>query len=153
MIQGERENLIGCEPRAVLVYHTKAIGIPVQPEGEVCFAAADTGGGFGHSLGIGLRRLSAEEGIRKIMESCDLYAGVFQHCIEVAAARAVHQFYGDLELGFLNGLEINELSDALEVRRHRIDLFARVGANDAALELPVLGLPLGDMRLNFPGNL
>ena len=97
--------------------------------------------------------MTAEEGIRKIVEARDLYAGVFQHCIEVAAARAVHQFYGNLELGFLNGLEINELSDALEVRRHRIDLFARVGANDAALELPVLGLPLGDMRLNFLGNL
>ena len=50
-------------------------------------------------------------------------------------------------------IEINELSDAFEVRRHRIDFFARVGANDTALELPVLGLSLGDVRLNFPGNL
>ena len=78
MIQGERENLIGCEPRAVLVYHTKAIGIPVQPEGEVCFACGDTGGGFGHALGIGLRRLPAEQWVGEIMKAGDLHVGVFQ---------------------------------------------------------------------------
>ena len=97
MIERQRQNLVGREPRAVLVDNAEAIGVAVEAKAELRFAAADEFADFGHAFGIGLGMMSAKERIEFIVKDGDLGAGVFEQRVEVAAAGAVHEFDGDFQ--------------------------------------------------------
>jgi hypothetical protein len=152
VIEREGEHLVWGDPGAVLVHDAEAIRIAIQAETDAGFAAADEIADGVHAISIRFGVMAAEERVPFVVETGHLRAGLFQQGIEIATARAIHQLYRDFHLGLLDGLEVDELLDLLEVSGQGIDGLALEGADDGGLERPVLGLQLRDDGLDLLGD-
>ena len=152
MVEGEREDLVRGEPGAVLVGDAEAVCVAVEPEAELGLAFANEGADFLHAFGVRLRVVAAEHRIGLGVEDGDGRAVLGQQLIEITDAGAIHELHADLELGLLDGGEVDELGELLEVVGLGIDLPALVGADDGGLEAPALGEQRVHIRLDGLGH-
>ncbi len=152
VIQGQREDLIRCQPGAVLVHDAETVGVAVQAQAELRLAAANEFADLGHAVCVRLGMMPAEERVQFVVEDGDFRAGFFQQRVEVAAARAIHEFDGNFELRLLDGCEVHEFVDLFEVGGLRIERLALIRADDRAFESPVAIHQLGAVLFDAFGD-
>ena len=152
VIQCQREHLVGREPGAVAIDDAEAVGVAVQPQPEPGLASANQRRGFAHPLRAWLGRAAAKERVEGVAEANDVGAGLLKQRVEIAPAGAVHQLHRDLQLGPADRPQVDELADAFQVGRSRVECLALERAHHGGLGLPPLGEQLLDVGLDFVGH-
>ena len=140
------------EPGAVAIHDAKAVGVAVQTQPEQGLASANQRRGFAHPLRAWLGRAAAKERVEGVAEANDVGAGLLKQRVEIAPAGAVHQLHHDLQLGPADRLQVDELADAFQVGRSRVECLALERAHHGGLGLPPLGEQLLDVGLDFVGH-
>src|SRR5207245_732743 len=101
--------------------YPKAVGVAVETQTQLGFAAADKPADFGHAFGVWLRVMTAEKRIEFVMEHRDLCARLLQQGIEVTPPGAIHEFHRNFESRLLNRAEVQHFAQLFEILRLRID--------------------------------
>ena len=149
MIKREGQHLIRREPGAALVDDAEAVGIAIEPEPELGFAAANEPAHLGHAFGVRFGMVPAEQRIQFIVENGYPRRGFLQQSVQIAAAGAKHQLDGDFKPGLPDGGKSDQLAQLFEIGRLRINGLAPEGSHDSRLESPVLRDQPGDVRLDL----
>ena len=139
VIQRKGEHLVWREPGAIATHDAEAVGVAVEAKRKIGLAAAHEPGRLGHAGFVRLGRAAAEKRVQVFVKTGDLRAGLLEQRVEVAPPGAVHQLDGDAQLGFADGLQVNQFADAPEVRRGRVEFRATKRAYHGGLRLPALG--------------
>src|SRR3954464_5183454 len=102
MVERESEDLVWCQPGPILIHNSKTIRVSIEAESHLRFALPNEIAYLVHSFRIRFRMMSAEEGIKLVVESGDFGASFLEEGIEVAASGPIHQFHRQLHAGAAN---------------------------------------------------
>ena len=85
MIERQRQDLIGRQPRAIFVDDSKAVRIAIQAKSEIGFATQNAFAYGFHALGIGLGAVPAKKWIDLVVKQNQPRASPGQQSVEIKA--------------------------------------------------------------------
>ncbi len=121
IVKQQRDDVVGLEERAVVVDNPEAVGIAI---GRNANPRAD----FAHlvpqvfeQMIVGFGRVASKEHIASVMDGGHRYASLAQERVRIAAGSAPHGIEGNLDAGFLDDVEIDDLAQPRKIHAARID--------------------------------
>ena len=114
VVEEQGDDVVGLDEGAVGVDDAEAVGVAVGGDAEGRADLFHFAFGVAEQVVVGLGCMAAEEDVAVVVDGFDGDAGVAEQVGRVAAARAPEGIVDDLDAGLGDGLEVDELGEALE---------------------------------------
>ncbi len=115
VVEQQGDDVVGSEESAVGVHNSEAVSIAVGGDADVRVGGAHLFAASVEQVVVRFGSVSAEEHVTAIVDGGDIDAGLAQQSIGISARGSPEGIEDHPQIGFLDGFEVDDLSQARQV--------------------------------------